>query len=502
MIGTHSFATDYEISYGFFIGQVEVEPFPAKNPVSSGENYSFQIKKKLGYHNHIITVSVDVEGYDGKIDIDQSTGSCTIRDVQNDLEVKIELIRPTYTVSLTSGDSFSFTPDPLAGIERGDDAVFTINRAFGYEDYFIKVTVDDPGNCGTISVDQQTGKCTIPAIKGDQNVTVLLLPKYVVSLNPGSGFSFDPDPLGPIVQGDDAVFTINKSPGFENHSLEVTVDDPGLCGAISVDQQTGECTIPGIQGDLEVSVVLITSPVYHTVRLTVAPGIWCDYTAGELTVAEGDHFYPQFRTENPSLTAGDILFLVDDVETAFKTSPDGKGGGYILNPVLSDRTILIALREYPVTMPAVDGAVTDPAAGVHPVSYGEPFRFTIGLKDVNDLEDLKVFINDIELTPDPLRTQNAPQQYTIDAVTGPVAIRIEGVNPTGNMEISTNSFNIYVSDGILVAAPPSATRLSVYTVAGQLHTARTIPAGTTRIALPQGVYIVHIGTEVHKVVVN
>ena len=93
-------------------------------------------------------------------------------------------------------------------------------------------------------------------------------------------------------------------------------------------------------------------------------------------------------------------------------------------------------------------------------------------------------------------------QYVIASVEGPVDIRIEGVNPVGNMEISTNSFNIYVSDGAVVADSPSATRLSVYTVAGQLYTTRLIPAGTTRIALPAGVHFVRIGTEVHKVVVN
>jgi len=249
---------------------------------------------------------------------------------------------------------------------------------------------------------------------------------------------------------------------------------------------------------------------YHTIHLELGAHITANYTAGDLTISENDHLYLDFQPDTNGATAADILFLVDGTETSFKTSTDGKGGSYILNSITKDHTIVIALHEYTVTLPEVDGATTDPATGEYKVAYGEPFWFTISLKalkalnDFNTLEafkDLKVFANNIELSPDETG-QAQSLQYTIDAITGPVTITIEGLSPTGNTPIITNSFSIYVSNGMLVADSPSATRLAVYTPAGQLYTARAIPVGTTRIALPQGIYIVQAGGMTWKITVN
>ncbi|MDF9831571.1 right-handed parallel beta-helix repeat-containing protein, partial [Parabacteroides sp. PF5-6] len=56
---------------------------------------------------------------------------------------------------------------------------------------------------------------------------------------------------------------------------------------------------------------------YHTISLTIAEGIHCDYLTGEYTIAESDHLFLSFFPEEASLTAADILFLIDGVETAF-----------------------------------------------------------------------------------------------------------------------------------------------------------------------------------------
>jgi len=84
---------------------------------------------------------------------------------------------------------------------------------------------------------------------------------------------------------------------------------------------------------------------YHTVTLELGEGIWCDYPAGQLSLTKGDHLYLQFHTEDPALGTDDILFFIDDVETPFKVSIDGRGGSYILNPITTNHTIRIALRE-------------------------------------------------------------------------------------------------------------------------------------------------------------
>ncbi|WP_277465639.1 T9SS type A sorting domain-containing protein [Parabacteroides sp. PF5-6] len=89
-----------------------------------------------------------------------------------------------------------------------------------------------------------------------------------------------------------------------------------------------------------------TPTIYHTVDLVLAPGINLqNLSAGELTIEDGDHLFLQFWPEDPTLTADDILLLIDGVETAFTPSADGRGGSYILNPIEKDHTIEIRLRE-------------------------------------------------------------------------------------------------------------------------------------------------------------
>ncbi|MDF9831603.1 T9SS type A sorting domain-containing protein [Parabacteroides sp. PF5-6] len=86
--------------------------------------------------------------------------------------------------------------------------------------------------------------------------------------------------------------------------------------------------------------------IYHTLTLSVGEGIVLyGLTAGEHTLAEGDHLYLQFLPEDISLTAEDILFRVDGVETAFNDFGAGHYYSYLLNPITADHTIEISLKE-------------------------------------------------------------------------------------------------------------------------------------------------------------
>jgi len=249
---------------------------------------------------------------------------------------------------------------------------------------------------------------------------------------------------------------------------------------------------------------------YHTISLEVAPGIYCNYLpGGDLMIAENEHLHLTFHCENSIGEASDILFMIDGEEVAFKET--GNGGSYILNPITQGHTIVIALREYSVVMPEVDGAQTDPAAGTYPVSYGEPFRFAISLNDLNGFKDLKVLANGIELTADPETKTldlNNPEtgqaqslQYVIDRVVGPVEITIEGVNPTGNAHITSGTVSIAVDNGeLIIDNLGEKTEMAVYTLTGHIYMKRSLPTGTMNVMLPQGVYIIRAGSVTAKVV--
>lgn len=242
-------------------------------------------------------------------------------------------------------------------------------------------------------------------------------------------------------------------------------------------------------------------PIYHTVTLEVAPGIdLYNLAAGKLPIQDGDYLHLQFRPEDGIATAADVLFLVDGIETAFKDLGGSTYFNYIINPVEQDHSILIAMREYTITLPYVEGATTDPAAGDYSVPYGEPFRFTVG---VNDPEGLKVLVNGIELTPDQTGESQYPQ-FTIDKVTGPITIEIEGAgDPTGNLAPHEPKAKIYAAQGSLIVETSAPSPVRIYTVSGKLI-ATHIVKDTLSIPLSPGIYLVQVGheTRAEKIVIT
>jgi len=240
---------------------------------------------------------------------------------------------------------------------------------------------------------------------------------------------------------------------------------------------------------------------YHTLTLTVAPGIdLYNLAAGTHQIEDGSHLHLQFLPEDLSLTADDILFLVDGVETSFKVFDEGHYYSYILNPVMRDHTVLIALRQYTVTLPETDGAVITPSPGEYLVDYGQAFTFTLGLNEFNDPEDVKVFVNGIELAPGETR-QARSLQYTIESVTGPVLITVEGLNITSNT-LPTQGIRLAVESGKLkVESGGQVVDVAVYTITGQLVTGRRV-VDTEWISLQPGIYVVRAGEKKEKIMVN
>jgi len=252
-----------------------------------------------------------------------------------------------------------------------------------------------------------------------------------------------------------------------------------------------------------------TYPTYHTVTLTVEAGIGCDYQAGKLTLGDGDHLYLQFWGESPAITAIDVLFLVDGVETTIKDSGTGRFG-YILNPVHGDHTLLVALKEYTITVPEVEGARMMPEAGTHAIAYGSEFRFSLLPDFEQNPEDIKVYANGTLLDRAPetkfalsrSSTTTATYNYVIDRVTGPITITVEGVNPVSNEQIAQGKVAIAVENGLLkvessLATPADVTVFDLYgriIATCRVNTQQTIP-------LSPGIYLVKVPGTVHKIII-
>ena len=86
---------------------------------------------------------------------------------------------------------------------------------------------------------------------------------------------------------------------------------------------------------------------------------------------------------------------------------------------------------------------------------------------------------------------SAPSELMV--VRGPITC----VRPVLGSEVSVSP----VAGGVVLTAPCAA-EATVLTLSGQTVASRLCPAGTTRIALPSGIYLVRVGAETSKIVVR
>ena len=155
---------------------------------------------------------------------------------------------------------------------------------------------------------------------------------------------------------------------------------------------------------------------------------------------------------------------------------------------------------YTVTLPAVEGAVTDPAAGNYEVESWDNFRFYLTLDKEYD-QSTPVVTSDRGETIQPRMSDGA---YIIKYVRGPISIYIDGIvknpDPVGNETIEAIRSKVWTSEGNLHIEAATTGAVAIYTFEGKLLTRRQALAGEElTIGVPSGVYIVLIGQERFKV---
>lgn len=79
----------------------------------------------------------------------------------------------------------------------------------------------------------------------------------------------------------------------------------------------------------------------------------------------------------------------------------------------------------------------------------------------------------------------------------PVRTDVSGLNSVAR----DNDVEIRVSPGHVVVVASQAVQIKVFTILGQVVSSETIPAGTSRLPLSHGVYIVKVGDLTCKIAV-
>ncbi len=156
---------------------------------------------------------------------------------------------------------------------------------------------------------------------------------------------------------------------------------------------------------------------------------------------------------------------------------------------------------YTVTLPAVEGAVTDPEAGEYDVESWSNFHFYLTLDKAYD-KSLPIVTTDRGETITPRSSDNA---YIIKQVRSDVQIRIDGIiknpAPVANEKIEANHPKVWKTGNELHIQAVTDEPGYIYTADGKLQTVCHLIAGEVEtVRLPDGIYFVRIGKERFKIV--
>lgn len=153
---------------------------------------------------------------------------------------------------------------------------------------------------------------------------------------------------------------------------------------------------------------------------------------------------------------------------------------------------------YTVTLPALVGASTTPAAGAHTVTEGDGFSFTLTLDADYDQSVPVVTVNGNALTPD------ASGKYTIADISANLTVAITGIvrNTTTGIEQVENATLIRAESGALLIRTPVSVTAQVIALTGNVVRTVRLPAGDSRVdGLASGIYIVRLSNEITKKVI-
>ncbi len=159
---------------------------------------------------------------------------------------------------------------------------------------------------------------------------------------------------------------------------------------------------------------------------------------------------------------------------------------------------------YTVTLPAVEGVITDPAAGTYEVESWSTFRFYLTLDTAYSESQPVVTTSRYET----LAPRSSDGAYQVKYVRNDVEVYIDGIvknpDPVANETLATVPATVRVFGNALSITVPQATTAIIFDLAGRPQRNLRLPDGETRVeGLPSGAYIVKFENgEVVKVIVT
>ncbi|MDH6311428.1 hypothetical protein M2137_000178 [Parabacteroides sp. PFB2-10] len=238
----------------------------------------------------------------------------------------------------------------------------------------------------------------------------------------------------------------------------------------------------------------------YDINISLGGNVLADHAVGKHRVMDESEWTLKFQLEDPTIDYREILFFVNGKKSDF--SVDGENEySYTISSVLQDYDIEIALQRYTVTMPEVEDAVTDMAAGDYSILYNSWFEFILAPNENYSLEYVTVYANDEVLLP--IVQTKESSIYSIRKVKENTLIRIEGISPVANAVLNEN-INVRVENEQLIVTNEGVDGIdvTVYSITGKNMGEIRALRGTESFVLPRGVYIVRAGEMTTKVIVK
>lgn len=155
---------------------------------------------------------------------------------------------------------------------------------------------------------------------------------------------------------------------------------------------------------------------------------------------------------------------------------------------------------YTVTLPEVEGATTDPAAGEYLVADFSSFSFYLTLKE-GYTQSVPVVGTDLGET----LTPNSQGRYRIFPVRNDIKVSIGGIRPdlppVANERIDApDGIRIRTLQGQLQIDSHITSSLYIYNIGGSLLKTFPLTVGGQTFTLPRGTYLLRIGGNGYKVI--
>ncbi len=362
-----------------------------------------------------------------------------------------------------------------------------------------KLTLTPPADTDmTIKLNEVTSATTLINGTGKTNLTLSGTNSLgAVTIEPGNELTLTP--------GENTGDLVNTAVTNNGHFTDLTARVPTvtLPGNITLERvdPAASTPIPSTDGyaELEAS---ITAPEGTHMNLTYRWEIF-NAQAGTWSTAPDDSQLRNASNTYRTRTVGQYRCLVTATVT-------GDGGTTTTTTTLATPPVAVTSyvppvtpptpqpATYTVTLPALVGASTTPAAGAHTVTEGDGFSFTLTLDADYDQSIPVVTVNGNALTPD------ASGKYTIADISANQTVAITGIvrNTTTGIEQVENATLIRAESGALLIRTPVSVIAQVIALTGNVVRTIRLPAGDSRVdGLASGIYIVRLSNEITKKVI-